>query len=99
MQPVIVTSIQLVKVNVPLTRGKKGKTKVATAITTFVKPVPLVAPRYDGATHTLTLLPTGKINLAQPQQLRITASLLTGADGRQLDGNRDGQPGATSPPH
>ena len=47
-----------------------------------------ITPRYN-----LTLIPRRKLNLAQPEQLTITASLLTDSLGRPLDGNHNGQLG------
>ena len=41
----------------------------------------------------MTLLVRSKLNLAQPEELRITASQLHDIYGRPLDGNDDGQPG------
>jgi hypothetical protein len=67
--------------------------KVKKSHTTFTKPVPLSTAIYDASAHTVTLLPRSKLNLAQPEQLRITGSMLTDSFGRSLDGNHDGQPG------
>ena len=41
----------------------------------------------------MTLLAKSKLNLAKPEELRITASQLPDIYGRPLDGNDDGQPG------
>jgi len=41
----------------------------------------------------VTLLARSKLNLAQPEELRITASQLPDVYGRPVDGNDDGQPG------
>ncbi|MGA2702588.1 MAG: hypothetical protein ABSH35_16035 [Isosphaeraceae bacterium] len=41
----------------------------------------------------MTLLARSKLNLAQTEELRITASQLPDVYGRPLDGNDDGQPG------
>ena len=66
--------------------------KVKKAHTTYSKPVPLSSAIYNASAHTVTLIPKSKLNLAQPMQLRITASLLTDSLGRPIDGNHDGQP-------
>jgi hypothetical protein len=60
--------------------------------------VPLSSAIYDPSAHTVTLIPRTniprtKLNLASPEELIITASLLTDAYGRPIDGNHDGQPG------
>ena len=65
---------------------KKGRT-------TYNKNVPLSSAIYSAAANTLTLIPKTKLNLAKPQQLRITASLLADSFGRPMDGDGDGQPG------
>ena len=62
-------------------------------VTTFKKPVPLKLAAYNPATLTVTLAPKSPFNLAEPEQLRITAADLTDSYGRALDGNDDGQPG------
>ena len=67
--------------------------KVKKGHTTYSKPMPLSSAIYDPTAHTISLVPKGKLNLAQPEQLRITASLLTDSLGRPIDGNHDGQPG------
>jgi ELWxxDGT repeat protein len=71
-------------------RTSRMKGKLATA---FIKPVPLSSASYSPSANTVTLIPRGKLNLAQPEQLRVTASLLKDASGRPLDGDHDGQPG------
>jgi hypothetical protein len=68
-----------------------GKTKKG--LTTFNKNVPLSSATYDPVALTVTLFTSGKLNLSQPMQVRVTASLLTDGFGRALDGNHDGQPG------
>jgi VCBS repeat-containing protein len=68
-----------------------GKTKKG--VTTFNKNVSLGSVTYDPVGLTVTLFTSGKLNLSQPMQLRVTASLLTDSFGRALDGNHDGQPG------
>ena len=65
---------------------KKGRT-------TYNKNVPLSSALYNSSANTVTLIPRSKLNVAQPMQLRITASSLTDTYGRLLDGNHDGQPG------
>ena len=67
-------------------RTKKGGTK-------YNKPVALASVSYNASTDTVTLLARSKLNLAQPEELRITASQLPDVHGRPLDGNDDGQPG------
>ena len=59
----------------------------------FNKPIPLSSAIYNSSAHILTLVPKSKLNLAQPERLTITASMLTDFLGRPLDGNHDGQPG------
>jgi hypothetical protein len=68
------------------TRHKKGGAKCD-------KPVALASVSYNSSTETVTLLARSKLNLAQPEELRITASQLPDVCGRPLDGNDDGQPG------
>ena len=68
------------------TRHKKGGAKCD-------KPVALASVSYNSSTDTVTLLARSKLNLAQPEELRITASQLPDVYGRPLDGNDDGQPG------
>jgi hypothetical protein len=68
-----------------------GKSKKG--VTTFNKPVPLVSASYNPATFMITLVPAGTLILSQPEQLTVTAALLTDALGRPLDGNHDGVPG------
>ena len=67
--------------------------KVKKGHTTYSKNVPLKSAIYNASAHTISLVPKGKLNKAQPEQLRITASLLTDSLGRPIDGNHDGQPG------
>jgi subtilase family serine protease len=68
-----------------------GQTK--RGVTTFKTVVPLASVVYSSTALTVTLIPAGKLNLSKPEQLRITAALLTDTYGRPLDGNYDGQPG------
>jgi uncharacterized repeat protein (TIGR01451 family) len=68
-----------------LGRGKKAARKPP-------KSLPLTAAMYDPTAHTVTLVPRGKIAKAK-LQLTITAAGVLDAQGRPLDGNRDGQPG------
>jgi hypothetical protein len=56
---------------------------------TFKKPVPLASAVYNSSTLTVTLIPGKRLNLSQPEQLRITAALLTDSLGRPLDGGLD----------
>ncbi len=58
-------------------------------VTTFKRRVPLSSAVYNAATLTVTLFPVGKLNLSVPEQLRVTAALLTDAYGRPLDGGVD----------
>ena len=71
-----------------------GKTRKH--LTTFNKPVPLAAADYSASATawSVTLIPASKLNLSQPEQLRITAADLTDAFGRPLDGADNGQPGS-----
>ena len=59
----------------------------------FNKPTPLSSAIYSPSAQILTLIPKSKLNLAKPEQLTITAAMLTDFLGRPLDGNHDGQPG------
>ena len=68
-----------------------GQTK--RGVTTFKTVVPLASAVYNSTALTVTLIPKSKLNLSKPEQLRITAALLTDAYDRPLDGNYDGQPG------
>ena len=70
-----------------------GKTKKR--VTTYNKRVPLASAVYSASatSWTVMLVPTNKLNLSQPEQLRITAADLTDAFGRPLDGDDNGQPG------
>ena len=70
---------------------QSGKSKKG--VTRYTKTVPLTLARYNASTHTLDLVPKSKTNLAAPARLTVTASLITDAFGRPLDGNHDGQPG------
>ena len=56
------------------------------------KRVALASATYDPATHTVKLLPRGKVS-NQKLQLSITAAGTLDAQHRPIDGNRDGQPG------
>jgi hypothetical protein len=70
---------------------KKVKKKV---VTTY-KPIRLksVVPASSSMTSSVALVPATKPKLSQTDQLKITASDLTDALGRPIDGNDDGQPG------
>jgi len=61
-------------------------------VTTFGKAVPLTVS--NPSALTVTLIPATALNLSQPEQLRVTAALLTDAYGRHLAGNPNGQPGS-----
>ena len=67
-------------------RTKKGGTQ-------YNKPVALASVSYNASTDTVTLRARSKLNLAKPEEIRITASQLPDVYGRPLDGNDDGQPG------
>jgi hypothetical protein len=69
-----------------------GKTR--RGVTIFHKPVALASVQYNPAALTATLVPKSKLNRAQPEQLQVTAALLTDAFGRPLDGSHSGQPGS-----
>jgi hypothetical protein len=69
-----------------------GKTRKG--VTTFNKPVPLSSVVYNAMARTAILATKSKLNLSQPEQLQVTASQLTDAFGRPLDGNHSGQPGS-----
>ncbi len=60
--------------------------------TRYTKPVPFKTASYNPSANMVTLTPRGTIP-AQKMQLTINASLIKDAQGRQLDGNDDGQPG------
>jgi CSLREA domain-containing protein len=64
-------------------------------VTTFTKSVKLTSAVVSSmpAGPSVALILAKKPNLSRPEQLRITASLLTDSAGRALDGNHDGQPG------
>jgi hypothetical protein len=69
-----------------------GKTK--NRVTTFSQPVPLFSVVYNPATLTATVAPKNKLVLTAPEQLQLTAGLLTDNYGRQLDGAGKGHPGS-----
>jgi hypothetical protein len=56
------------------------------------KAVPLASARYNPAVHSVTLTPRGSV-VSPKLQLTIVAAGLLDAEGRPIDGNRDGQPG------
>jgi hypothetical protein len=58
----------------------------------YTKPVPLTSVTYNPATNTVTLALRGKPP-KQAMQLTIIAGDVRDTEGRQLDGNGDGQPG------
>jgi hypothetical protein len=62
-------------------------------VTTFKTPVPLSSVNFNPMALTATLTPKSPLNLSLPEQLQITAALLTDNYGRQLDGKHDGIPG------
>ncbi len=68
-----------------------GKTK--RRITTFNTPVRLSSAVYNPGALTVTLTPKSPFDLSQPEQLQVTAALLTDTFGRELDGQDDGMPG------
>jgi hypothetical protein len=68
-----------------------GKTR--RGVTTYNKKVPLASVSYNSTTDVATLFPAGTLDLSQPEELIVTASMLTDAYGRPLDGDDDGVPG------
>jgi hypothetical protein len=56
------------------------------------KTVPLASAAYNPSADTVTLTPRGQVP-NQPLQLTINAAEVLDAEGRPIDGNRDGQPG------
>jgi hypothetical protein len=63
-------------------------------VTTFSKAVALASVQYNPSALTATLVPRSKLALTKPEQLQLTAALLTDAFGRALDGKHNGQPGS-----
>ena len=61
-------------------------------VTVYSKPVPLTSATYNAAANTVTLALRGKPP-TKAMQLTIIAVDLLDAEGRELDGNNDGQPG------
>jgi hypothetical protein len=60
--------------------------------TQYNKPIALSSVNYNAANNSVTLTPTGTFpNVAM--RLSINASLVLDAEGRQLDGDADGNPG------
>ena len=55
-------------------------------VTTFKGKVPLTTATYNPATFTVTLVPSGKLNLAQLEKLTVSAGLLTDSFGRPFAG-------------
>jgi hypothetical protein len=78
--------------NLAAYRVLAGKTK--RGVTTFNKPVALASVEYNPSALTATLVSRSKLKLSRPEQLQITAALLTDAFGRPLDGNHSGQAGS-----
>ena len=64
-----------------------GKTR--RGVTTFNKFVPLTSAVYNPTALTVTLFPARKLNLSQPERLRVAAALLTDVYGRPLRGGQD----------
>jgi hypothetical protein len=60
--------------------------------TVYAKPVPLTSASYNPATNSVSLMLRGKLPKSA-MQLTIQAADLLDAEGRQLNGNDDGQPG------
>ena len=73
--------------NVGAYRLFSGKTKKR--VTTYNKPVALSSAVYNAGTLTVTLYPSGKLNLSLPEQLTVTSALLTDSFGRPLDGGQN----------
>jgi hypothetical protein len=69
--------------------------KVKNKIVTSYKPIRLTSalPASSPMTSSVMLVPATKPNLSKTDRLEITASDLTDALGRPIDGNDDGQPG------
>ncbi|WP_148597944.1 FG-GAP-like repeat-containing protein [Aquisphaera giovannonii] len=60
----------------------------------YSKPVGLTSATYNRAGETVALLPKGgKLSLKTPLLLQVTAAGIVDAEGRELDGNGDGQAG------
>jgi hypothetical protein len=55
-------------------------------VTSFTKNVPLAV--FSATPTTVILVPAGKLTSSQPEQLRVTASALTDAFGRSLEGGQ-----------
>jgi hypothetical protein len=62
-----------------------GKTKKG--VTTYSKHIPLTV--FNATPTSVTLVPSGKLNLSQPLELKVTAANLSDAFGRPLDGGRN----------
>jgi hypothetical protein len=60
--------------------------------TVYTNSVPLTSATYNAAAETVTLMLRGKLP-RRAIQLTINAADVMDAEGRQLDGNGDGQPG------
>ncbi len=71
---------------------KKVKKKPVTTL----KPIALSSarPASSPRTTSVTLVPAGKVKLGSTDELVIIAADITDAEGRALDGNDDGKPGA-----
>jgi hypothetical protein len=61
--------------------------------TTFKTRVRLARAVYNSSTMSVTLYPAGTLTLTHPDQLSISAGMVTDIYGRPIDGNDDGQPG------
>jgi hypothetical protein len=68
-----------------LVKAKKGAVHTG-------KAVKLTSATYDPSGHTVTITPKGTVP-ASPLQLTIIAAKTLDAEGRQIDGDHDGQPG------
>jgi RHS repeat-associated protein len=77
---------QLYSVTTKKVKKKTVKTLKRIRLSTVV---PASSPR----TTSVALVPAGKINLAQTDELKIISADLIDAQGRALDGNDDGMPG------
>jgi hypothetical protein len=69
-------------------------TTISTSRRVKAKALALASATYDAATNTLTLVTKKPFVLKPPLQLRIVASGVLDAYGRQLDGKGTGQPGS-----
>ena len=74
--------IRNLRLSSPFRTTKKG-------VTTFKAKVPLASAGYNSATQTVTLYPKGALNLSKPEQLTVSAGLLTDGFERPLNGGKN----------